>query len=273
MSRPRCPRRSTTPEWYDVIRPYLPDGFEQIALMHAGADVVSFRSWRTSTGQILEVTIGLRTGDLKETNETPTDTDEFGEWFESPSGVALETADGRMISLACGVVVVGGGAVGSVGMTRSTRDHCGDEFDNAGIDRVSRRAMVQAFATTFPTDVTGFVVRGPAPHTTDLSEVEAVVEAILPGVDVSFGSTQWDGVVQFADASPAEAPGTTELSIVYGVYPPRARRCESGVRSGPGCRSEQSNDRVRRRCVRVDGERRRHRVPRRDERHLAPDHL
>jgi len=76
------------PRWYQVLRPFLPDGFDQMVLTNASAEAVSFRAWRTGTGQVLDVTIGLGTGGITETPDVATNTDEFGTWYASTSGVA-----------------------------------------------------------------------------------------------------------------------------------------------------------------------------------------
>ena len=62
--------------------------FDQMVLTSASAEAVSFRAWRTGTGQVLDVTIGLGTGGITETPDVATNTDEFGTWYASTSGVA-----------------------------------------------------------------------------------------------------------------------------------------------------------------------------------------
>jgi len=87
------------PRWYQVLRPFLPDGFDQMVLTNASAEAVSFRAWRTGTGQVLDVTIGLGTGGITETPDVATNTDEFGTWYASTSGVAPVTTDGTALLL------------------------------------------------------------------------------------------------------------------------------------------------------------------------------
>ena len=208
-----------TGQWYDTIRPFLPDGFDQIALMHAGDDAVVFRSWRTGTGQILDLTIGLQSGVVKATTDSVTDVNASGTWFESTSDVTLITNDGRLISLSCGVQIDTGGLIGIFG---SSRDYCGDEFDHAGIGPMDRRAIVTALATRFPTATPDAAFGIPALPTADLDHTAAVITEVLPDVDGTVVGGQWDGVVQYINLTGRRGPGKSELSIVHGITPPRA---------------------------------------------------
>jgi hypothetical protein len=68
---------AAAPHWYQVLRPFMPDGFDQMALTNASAEALSFRALRMSTGHVLDVAIGAGTGDLRTDltlRRTPTST-------------------------------------------------------------------------------------------------------------------------------------------------------------------------------------------------------
>ena len=236
---------STTPApvvvgaWYNDIRPFLPDGFDQVALMHAGDDAVVFRAWRTGTGQTLDVTIGLRSGDLKETSDTVTDIDASGTWYETTSDAALITTDGRLIGVSCGVLVDTGGT----GISDSSRDYCGEPFDNLDIGPAGRRAIVTALAARFPTTTLDTAFGTPAPPTTDLARTAALITEVLPNVDGTVAGSQWGGVVQYINLTGGPGPASSELSIVHGVTPPRA--ADANPAFGPLPASDPSTRMVR----------------------------
>ena len=213
---------TTAPPWYDPIRSVLPVGFDQIVLTDAVPEAVGFKAFRTGTRQLLDVSMTLQPGfDIKDTSDAVTFTDEHGRFFESTSGVALVTPDNRMVNLRCGLSPVGGGAVGSAAMADSRRDYCGDGFDNLGLDPVSRRQLAARLADAFSSDaVTAGFGQPVAPTTEDPRVVQRLTA--FRGTPVEFSAVQSDGVLRTANLSAGVDAYDTELTLIHGVWPPRA---------------------------------------------------
>lgn len=214
------PAAAPAPAWYAIIRPFLPTGFDQIALLNASDESVNFVAWRSATGQHLGIWIGLRSGDLKATSETVAGSDEFGTWYESTSGVALATVDGRLVRVECGLSGLLGGAGGSVGLIGSTRDYCGEGVDHLGIDAAARRSLVAQLATDFPVDAVGESFGQPVVDETYSVPIAQAIDVARP--DRAFGgwdATGFSGVINGANLSPLGEVPTSELTVINGVYP------------------------------------------------------
>ena len=208
------------PVWYGTIRPLLPDGFDQIVLTVATPEVVSFKAFRTATGQLLDITITLQSGyGMKDTGEAATFSDDYGDYIESAGSVALTTPDQRQVIIGCGLRPIGGGSVETGGLLDADRDACDDGFDNLDIDTISRRDLAAKLATEFPTDVVT-----PAFGQPDTSPVPAAVTPIVNdfvGEDRPFGLEQADGVLRSVNLSPIVGePSATELTVIEGMWPP-----------------------------------------------------
>ena len=209
-----------TPVWYSTIRPLLPDGFDQIVLTDATPEVVSFKAFRTATGQLLDVTITLQSGyDMKDTGEATTFSDDYGNYIESAGTVALTTPDQRQVIIRCALRPIGGGSVETGGLLDADRNACDDGFDNLDIDPISRRGLAARLATEFPTDIVT-----PAFGQPDTSPVPAAVTPIINdfvGEDRPFGLEQADGVLRNFNLSPTLGEtSVTELTVIEGMWPP-----------------------------------------------------
>ena len=212
----------TVPPWYDPIRSLLPDGFDQIVLTDALPEAVGFKAFRTGTRQLLDVSITLQPGvGIKDTTDAVTFTDEHGSYYESTSAVTLVTPDDRMVLVRCGLSPVGGGAVGSASMADSRRDYCGDSFDNLGLDPVSRRQLAARLAEAFSSEAVASGFGQPVAPTTEDPRVMQQLTAFR-GTPVDFNGEQSRGVLRTANLSEGADGHDTELTIIHGIWPPRA---------------------------------------------------
>ena len=212
------------PRWYEVLRPILPDGFDQIVVTGASAEALSFRALRTSTGHVLDVVVGRGTGDLKDGPDVAKNTDEYGTWFASTSAVALATTDARYVSLTCGIVIDRGENANAfaVGVLASGFDMCDDGADRDVIGGSARWKIVATLAEHLTPAVVDAAFGTPI-RANDASTVETRVREVIPGLPEIGRSIRSDGVIEhFPLALRANEPGLTTLSVVPGVYPPRA---------------------------------------------------
>lgn len=211
-----------TPTWYEPIRSLLPDGFDQIVLTDAVSEAVGFKAFRTGTRKLLDVSISLQPGvGIKDISDAVTFSDEHGSYYESTSAVALVTPNQRMVLVRCGLSPVGGGAVGSVSMADTRRDYCGDGFDNLGLDPVSRRQLAARLADAFSSEVAISGFGQPVAPTTQGPLVIQQLTAFR-GAPVEFDVEQARGVLRTANLSDGTGAHDTELTVIHGIWPPRA---------------------------------------------------
>jgi hypothetical protein len=134
------------------------------------------------------------------------------------------TTDGRYASLNCGVVIDRRGSAGSIPVDVFPRheDTCGASADHDGIDATARWKIVAALAERLTPDIVD-TISGTPTRPPDARAVGARVREVIPGLPEVERSVRVEGVVEhFSVGVPASEAAMTTLSVVPGMYPPRA---------------------------------------------------
>lgn len=199
------------PTWYGIIHPFLPDGFDRIALLEAAPGLVSFSAWRPTTGEQIDIRLAL--GTEIPPPATVTSSDEVGDWFEFESGAQVVATTGLSVFVQCGMPPV------AVALAEVGSPPCGEQPNGATVDADVLHAMAQSLATEFPMDSVPTTFPQPAPVAADLPVAEWIgaVRSDRPfqGWDVE----GYHGAAVVAWLSPSSAPLTAELTVTNGVYP------------------------------------------------------
>ena len=223
------PSAAPVPGWYSTIRPLLPEGFDQIVLADSTPQSINFVAFRTDTRQLLDVALSIEPGfGKKETSDPVTFEDTNGTYKQTASGVWLDTTDDRYVSIRCGLVPIGGGGIGDVGFTNEgERDDCGDGFEHLDLGAEAMRTLAANLATNLTitpdnSSPDGALLGVSVAPTAEAAAVEAQIARYVGDDRITFPIRQFD-VIRAANLSPTlNGPMTTQLSIIHGIYPPRA---------------------------------------------------
>lgn len=201
------------PAWYGVIHPFLPDGFDQIALLEASSGLVRFSAWRPTTAEQIDVTVALGDALPPPATDTVTASDEVGDWYEFESFVKVVATTGLSVIVQCGMPPV------AVALAEVGSPPCGDQPSGAAVDTEVLHAVAESLATEFPMDSVPTTFPQPAPVAADLPVVEwiSAVRSDRPfqGWDVE----GYHGAAVVAWLSPLSTPLTAVLTVINGVYP------------------------------------------------------
>ncbi len=201
------------PAWYGIIRPFLPAGFDQIALLEATGGLVRFSAWRPTTAEQIDVTVALGNALPPPATATVTSSDEIGEWYEFESGVKVVAKTGLSVLVQCGMPPV------AVSLAEVGSPPCGEQPTAAAIDAEVLHAMATSLASEFPMDSVPMAFSQPTPVAGDLPVAEWI-NAVRPdrpfmGWDVE----GYHGAAVVAWLSPSSSPLTAVLTVINGVYP------------------------------------------------------
>lgn len=201
------------PAWYGVIHPFLPDGFDQIALLEASSGLVRFSAWRPTTAEQIDVTVALGDALPPPATDTVTASDEVGDWYEFESFVEVVATTGLSVIVQCGMPPV------AVALAEVGSPPCGDQPSGAAVDAEVLHAMAESLATEFPMDSVPTTFPQPTPVAADLPVAEwiSAVRSDRPfqGWDVE----GYHGAAVVAWLSPLSTPLTAVLTVINGVYP------------------------------------------------------
>lgn len=201
------------PAWYGIIRPFLPDGFDQIAVLEAQTGLVRFSAWRPTTAEQLDVTVAVGDALPPPATDTVTASDDVGDWYEFESFVKVVAPAGLSVVIQCGMPPV------AVALAEVGSPPCGEQPNGATVDADVLHAMAQSLATEFPMDSVPTTFSQPVPVAADLPVAEwiSAVRSDRPfqGWDVE----GYHGVAVVAWLSPSSSPLTSVLTVTNGVYP------------------------------------------------------
>jgi hypothetical protein len=209
------------PEWYDLIRPALPERFPYVALTYATDVQLFFVAINPIEGKALE--IQFATGGY---SADPTTTvDATGQWVETTQGWSVLTPGGLFVSVSCNIGVGGRDYVG-------TENYC--DFTN-GITPYTKdeiRAVANSLATSLTVSIFDHDIGRPTGDTIDTAAAKALISAAVPGQQIA-ASDLGDGAdhiynvglpagsssdtLPSLDAIPPLA--NTSVRILHGVYP------------------------------------------------------
>jgi hypothetical protein len=216
---------TSPPVWFQMIEPFLPEGFEHVAINGVAPGYIRYTAIRRATNQSLQIEV--RTGLFLDGEIAPEGTDPAGQWIDDDFGSTLIRPDGVRISVECGIGNVGG-TLGDF------RDYCGPGYEHLGVDYAARREMVAAIASGFPFDMID-----PSTMTTtgtDLPPVRALMEAALTDQTWAGHGGLAEGDVVFFQF-PGRSDGGTAVTILHGVYPPDDTDGADGLLYGYGTAS------------------------------------
>ncbi len=197
------------PQWYELIRPSLPDRFSHVALTLATDSQLWFVAISPGDAKTLE--IQLAAGGYS--TEATTTVDVTGEWVETAQGWSVKTPAGLFVSVACDVGARGRDFAGPP-------NYC-DMASTGAFGKAEIRAVVNALATSLTTSVFDQPVGTPQSETIDASAATALIAAAVPDQQL-IGDTDWGqgGSDHIYDFAKDPARPDTSVRIVQGVYPP-----------------------------------------------------
>ena len=202
--KPAAP--ADAPNWYRLIWPFLPDGFDFVAATVADPVQALFLSVNPDTGATLQIAYRndpTRAGDLRLVPNDPQ-----GRLTESPWGYTLQTPDGVDAIVEC--------RIGNIGSRFDDRtDYCAQ----TGVTREQLRALTRAVAATFP--LVEIVAAAPTRGSgTNLDKIRAVMQTNLPDqVWAEEGGGTGEGDI-VAFGYPGLTTGGTTVTVLENVYPP-----------------------------------------------------
>ena len=196
-----APVAAGAPEWYGWIKPFLPAGFDHVAMGTNGPSTLYYTAINVETDQALHISI------LGDPNSIPS-TAPVGELTKTNDGYAMNVRSQLLISVQCGF--------GSVLVSYTE----GGDFCDAGVPDLVRRNMTADLAANFPFDV----LDPNAGSETAPVDMDAVLSLMTTGFpDLSMTSSGEDGFEQFAWFGPPPANtgvvvGAT-ATVIDNVFP------------------------------------------------------
>ena len=204
------------PDWYDMIKPSLPDRFPYAALTYASDVQLFFVAVNPIEGKTLE--IQLASGGYSA--EPTTTVDATGAWVGSAQGWSVKTPSGLFVSVECNIGVGGRDYVGPT-------NYC-DMASVGGFTKTDIRAVANSLATSLTLSIFDAGLRVPSADTIDTAAAEGLARSAFPGEQFHSGGfgesdiTISSGIASSTGTAPAlttVVKADASIRMLSGLYP------------------------------------------------------